>query len=426
MDPNLLANCDEQQRDVASESYICFYLSTYHSIYFISIFLFLLSLPPCFRPPRALQKKPKPEIQKGPPRIQHDFVDRQICEYLVTIALKLHNYPKKTCLRYVSRSLRMTSEKSEKDAALLRNNNFLSFYSFYLCVATRSVRDFFNGFGMMKYCKVNLKRDAKTEFMTLSQAPSRITIRRQTAAVDEAVEMEDLLDRQPTHNMENQAAGVVARRHTVEERVIDDIHGSPRRPRNGYTPRDDVGDIENSSLLQNAEPARFAENRRFEKQTNPQILQSIPYLPHHISQRSNARPLPGLLPIHEYHTFLDAPAGPSTNSPGDRGLHNDRPLFDRSEPPMSSMPHVPFMSLNHSNRLNVMPSMRLEPLAPDLNRGKDEFQDAPAGDRGIQFRHHTNGDQNTDVPNLLTHPEAFVEYIRNILHQKENTNPKTN
>lgn len=285
--------------------------------------------------------------------------------------------------------------------------------------------DFFKGFGMMKYCKVDLKRDAKTEFMTLSQAPSRITRRRQTAAVDEAVELEDLLNRQPARNIENQAAQVVARRHTVVERVIGDIHGSPRRPQNGYVSRDDVSVIENGSRLQNAEPARlFAENRRLSNHSNPLILQSmpsLPSLPQHISQGSNARPLPGLLPIQDYHTVHNAPAGSGTNGPGYRGPHNDRPFSDRSWPPMSPMPHVLFMSPNHSNRLNEIPSMR-QPLAPLLNRGKNEYQDATAGDRGFQFRQHINGDQKAGVPNLLTHPEAFAEHLRNILSQKENTN----
>lgn len=96
---NLLANFDEQQRDVASKSYLYVLLPPLFlpivSIYLISNFSFLLSLPPCFRHSQALRKKPKPEIQKGPPRIQHNFVDRQICEYLVSIALKLQNYPKK-------------------------------------------------------------------------------------------------------------------------------------------------------------------------------------------------------------------------------------------------------------------------------------------------------------------------------------------
>lgn len=67
-------------------------------------------------------------------------------------------------------------------------------------------------------------------------------------------------------------------------------------------------------------------------------------------------------------------------------------------------------------------------LALLQNHSNDEYQDAPANDRGIQFRHHINEDQETSVPNLLTQTEAFAEHIRNILRGKENTDSmnKTN
>lgn len=130
---------------------------------------------------------------------------------------------------------------------------------------------------MFKFCKVAVKRDAKTEFLTPSQAPARITKRRQTAAVDETVDIEDLLDRQPDRNNGNQAARVAARRHTVEERVIGDIHRSPTQ--NGYVSRDDISAKENGSHVQNAEPARLESQQL----SNPSSVQLMPSM--NISQR---------------------------------------------------------------------------------------------------------------------------------------------
>lgn len=60
-------------------------------------------------------------------------------------------------------------------------------------IVTRSLKQFYRGFGISKTLKVNIEREPRTEFAALSLAPARCIKRRQTVAVDRKVQQEEIM-----------------------------------------------------------------------------------------------------------------------------------------------------------------------------------------------------------------------------------------
>lgn len=130
-------------------------------------------------------------LPKPDPRIYKNFIGRQMGIFLSFIFL--------ICSRRITKP-------------------FFYFNILEFIADTRQVKKFFAGFHV-RSVSVKIKRDIRTEFSCALTAPARIISRRNTAAVDEKVEFDQIIDPalQPIEKepIEPKAARILARRNTA-------------------------------------------------------------------------------------------------------------------------------------------------------------------------------------------------------------------